>query len=237
MGKHRGTGFRRHPDEHFVPGRVDVLSDAELSGPDSRSSLITQAPERATFEAHADVDPTDFDPANWLIKGLCAVDDYRIGSVIPDSFSAYARVEHERGPGHRRPSRQLPEQALRIVYNLLSDATTTPERCWFSVWEADRRLRARTLRHRLRGPTENQLGLPRAFHLYMGKLSDLGPLRGFPWGLTPNLWWPEDRSWCVASETDFTWTYIGGSPSLISSVCEHPQLLAREVRPEDPVSP
>ena len=63
----------------------------------------------------------------------------------------------------------------------------------------------------------------------------MAPLRGFPWGLTPDLWWPEDGAWCVASETDFTWTYVGGSRSLIDALCEHPQLVAREVRTEDPI--
>jgi hypothetical protein len=86
-------------------------------------------------------------------------------------------------------------------------------------------------------PEESQLGLARAHHLYTAKLSDIGPLRGFPWSLTPDLWWPEDRAWCVASESNFTWTYFGGSCSLIDSVCAHPRLKAHEVRPEDPVMP
>jgi hypothetical protein len=26
-----------------------------------------------------------------------------------------------------------------------------------------------------------------------------------------NLWWPDDRAWCVATEIDFNTTYVGGS--------------------------
>ncbi len=33
---------------------------------------------------------------------------------------------------------------------------------------------------------------------------------------TPNLWWPEDRAWCLGSELDLGWTYIGGSQDLIN---------------------
>jgi hypothetical protein len=34
----------------------------------------------------------------------------------------------------------------------------------------------------------------------------------------PSLWWPDDRSWCVATEVDFCWTYVGGSASCIRDV-------------------
>ncbi len=33
-----------------------------------------------------------------------------------------------------------------------------------------------------------------------------------------NLWWPSDRTWCVASEIDLQWTYVGGSAELIDRV-------------------
>jgi hypothetical protein len=214
---------------------------------------MTSASERDTV-----IEVADVHPANWVWRSLRVLDTYRIGSVIPDSFSAYASVDHESNRRHRRPSRQLPEQLLRIVYNLLSDATATPDRCWFCVWGADgrtstppfrdlNRSRRAVTRRRRRlqafrraaepNVAQSQIGLPRVHYLYRAKLSDMGPLRGFPWGLAPNLWWPEDRAWCVSSETNFTWTYIGGSRALIDSVCEHPQLKARGVRPEDPVAP
>lgn len=35
---------------------------------------------------------------------------------------------------------------------------------------------------------------------------------------TPNLWWPSDHSWCVASAIDLSWTYVGGSRGLVSEL-------------------
>lgn len=36
--------------------------------------------------------------------------------------------------------------------------------------------------------------------------------------LTPSLWWPDDRTWCVATEIDFRWTYVGGSQVCINEI-------------------
>lgn len=34
----------------------------------------------------------------------------------------------------------------------------------------------------------------------------------------PNMWWPADRAWFVATEIDFAWTYIGGSSAAIEAI-------------------
>jgi hypothetical protein len=48
----------------------------------------------------------------------------------------------------------------------------------------------------------------------------------------PNLIWPEDRSWFVASEEDFDSTVLGGSRLLIDALFASPELEAYEVDPE-----
>ncbi len=35
---------------------------------------------------------------------------------------------------------------------------------------------------------------------------------------SPNLWWPDDRAWCVATEIDVACTYVGGSAACIDAV-------------------
>ena len=35
---------------------------------------------------------------------------------------------------------------------------------------------------------------------------------------TANLSWPDDRAWCVASEIDLGWSYVGGQAGLIEQV-------------------
>lgn len=49
----------------------------------------------------------------------------------------------------------------------------------------------------------------------------------------PNLIWPADQSWLVASEVDFDSTLVGGSYSLIEAIVESPELEAWQVEPTD----
>jgi hypothetical protein len=245
-------GSQLQSDEQQVTRLADASCDQKLTDSDPAPSDLRSSDMRRALDSVAKVNPAD-----WVRRVVPLVDAYRVGSVIPDHFSAYVRIEHEAIPGHRRRSRQLTDKMIRVLYPLLRDATTTPDQCWFCVWGPGGHLRAHTLRHPLRGSTNaprspiathrlgcslrrdslgSQLGLPRAFHLYSSKLSDIGPVRGFPWALTPDVWWPEDHAWCVASEAHLTWSYLGGDRSFIDSVCADPLLEAREVRPCDPVS-
>jgi hypothetical protein len=55
-----------------------------------------------------------------------------------------------------------------------------------------------------------------------------GPLRGalrigsfnlgMFWPQSPNIFWPADLTWCVASEIDFDSTLVGGSARLIEGI-------------------
>ena len=49
----------------------------------------------------------------------------------------------------------------------------------------------------------------------------------------PNLIWPADRSWFVASEVDLDSTLVGGSVTLIDAVVDSPGLEAWRVEPTD----
>ncbi|MPZ00579.1 MAG: hypothetical protein GEU97_21910 [Actinophytocola sp.] len=50
---------------------------------------------------------------------------------------------------------------------------------------------------------------------------------------SPNLFWPADRTWCVATEIDFDSTLVAGSTSLIDDVLTDPALEAWPVHPGD----
>ncbi len=50
---------------------------------------------------------------------------------------------------------------------------------------------------------------------------------------TPNLWWPADRAWCLASELDLAWTYIGGSRELIDHIVGDDRIEAWPAEPTD----
>ena len=46
------------------------------------------------------------------------------------------------------------------------------------------------------------------------------------WGDSPNIWWPEDRAWCVATDIDLFDTYVAGSRECIDAVLSAPGLEA-----------
>ena len=70
-------------------------------------------------------------------------------------------------------------------------------------------------------------------HLYSGDLGDLTAFLTKPhFGGTPECWWPEDRSWCVFTDWDLTFTLIGGSKALVETCIAHPMLECIVVKPE-----
>ena len=54
---------------------------------------------------------------------------------------------------------------------------------------------------------------------------------GRPIGITPQLWWPDDRSWIAATEIDLVSTYIAGSDGLVDELMADDQLEAIRVEP------
>lgn len=73
----------------------------------------------------------------------------------------------------------------------------------------------------------------RNYYLYRG---DIGEAAAFvPWGLRPNLWWPEDRSWCVATEIDNIATYVAGTSQLADALLGNRAFDAIAVTPTEPM--
>ncbi len=50
---------------------------------------------------------------------------------------------------------------------------------------------------------------------------------------SPNLFWPADHAWCVASEIDFDSTVVGGSEMLIEALLDADGLETWRVEPDD----
>ncbi len=79
------------------------------------------------------------------------------------------------------------------------------------------------------GPTAELPG--REYFLYSGGPGDALALMESK-HQTPNLWWPSDHSWCLATDIDLAWTYVGGSSSLVAELVSDPRLEALAVSPE-----
>jgi hypothetical protein len=54
---------------------------------------------------------------------------------------------------------------------------------------------------------------------------------------TPNLWWPSDHAWCVASEIDLAWTYVGGPQEMIGQLLADERIEVVPAKPGDRPGP
>jgi hypothetical protein len=138
----------------------------------------------------------------------------------------------------------LSRQQANSLIALLTQHTSAPNRCWFCVWEGYGYLTGAVaaLAPRFRTQDESKSPFPygaairpprpklkktrvrlpnRDYLLFTGSVQ-----QGARWEDGPNLWWPDDRGWCVASEIDLPYTFIGGSRQLIEEILAHPLLEA-----------
>ena len=126
--------------------------------------------------------------------------------------------------GSRPQVGTLPEEECRPLVDVLGEFTSTPERCYFAVWEGYAGLDVRLDR----GATKLESPhLDRAYYIFRGPLD--GVMSFHEWwyfNQSPNIWWPEDRAWCVATEIDDQDTFVGGSAACIERVLAHPKLEA-----------
>lgn len=118
---------------------------------------------------------------------------------------------------------------VRLV-NTLRLHTRTPLSCWFAVWEGWGDLRVRD-----EGGARFAIQRWRNYVLLHGPIEDaLETLSEFDRSyLSPNIWWPDDRAWCVATEVDYSWTYVAGPTSCIEQLLRDSFLEAVSTSPTD----
>jgi hypothetical protein len=145
-------------------------------------------------------------------------------------FPEIALPEHE--PSGVEPwPRQVPQVGtlypadVDALVAVLARYTSTPDRCWFCTWEGWGAVSFGD------GPRVELPG--RNYVLSVGPLAELPSLVDAQDERSPNLWWPSDRAWCVATEIDLAWTYVGGPAALISDVLADPSLEAQPAAPDD----
>ncbi|WP_413803740.1 hypothetical protein [Streptomyces iranensis] len=156
----------------------------------------------------------------------------------------------------------VPEALLRQLAWVLREHTGTPGNCWFGLWEGwgDSVVGpGDTARFEI--PNREMLLL--AGPLDTVHRSSLGagpwatddpsvavavgpepcqpaapeqPLDRDPFWRSPNMWWPDDRAWCVATDIDFTYTYVGGSEACVDAVLAADGIEAYRAHPIDPVT-
>jgi hypothetical protein len=146
-------------------------------------------------------------------------------SSCPSNVSASGEVLWNEKPNIG----DLPREIAARLAAILPAHTRSPDCCWFAVWEGFADLRAP-----IRGAP--MFSVPeRNLFLLDGILDDvLTTLSETDWiHRSPNLWWPDDQSWCVATEIDFRWSYVGGSRACIEQILGDPELEAIPTRPDE----
>jgi len=121
-------------------------------------------------------------------------------------------------PAGDQPSSNLsPEQVEAITPILVRHTTSTHG--WFLLWDGFGNHSAELLR----------MKVPKVVHPWREFYLLKGPLDAYThFADVPNFWWPEDRAWCLSSDTDFSWSYLAGSRACIDEVDSTPVLDALE---------
>lgn len=187
-----------------------------------------------------------------------------VGAIVPTGFAAYARIFHASGPvqepgppvrwadvaastgriahplmewhrittpapgsGRTAWDRTTPlegepsDEELRGLVAILREHTATADLCWFCSWCGF----AGTME------TGAEIRLPdREYFLSSGPIEDATSFEQ-----PPNIWWPDDRSWCVASEIDLLTTYVGASADCIEQLVNASELEVMPVAVDDRV--
>ncbi|MEU0685790.1 hypothetical protein [Streptomyces uncialis] len=121
-----------------------------------------------------------------------------------------------------------PPDVARALIPVLARHTRTPEHCWFGLWHGYGHL---DFDHFPSFETPNRDEI-----LLAGSLTEaLSPACVDEFVELPDLWWPQDRAWCLGGDVDLVSTYIGGSPELIAELLTATEFEARPVAPGDPV--
>ena len=148
----------------------------------------------------------------------------------------------------------IPVHVLRALCTILAASTRSSDDCVFCLWDGYGLLHGSPAVAIVSssgdspdvppGVGDDVLDGPRVrlpgrdYLLLTGPLAAAGDL---DWNLmpdlvdcqSPNLFWPTDLAWCVATEIDYDSTLVGGSTELIDAIVEAKTLESCRVQPAD----
>ena len=140
---------------------------------------------------------------------------------------------------------------LAALCAILAVHTSAADDCWFCLWDgwgwshgspavarlgSDAPVPPAIDADVLAGPKVRLPG--REYFLFTGPLGAIlgagwEPEPGFRIPQSPSLFWPDDRTWCVATEIDFESTLVAGSAQLIDQILNSASLDAWPIAPSD----
>ena len=182
----------------------------------------------------------DVSAADWIVSAR--IPWTQLVTFGPAQFPAYARlrfIPDPSRPGQAETDADIAEdhlldlQQTRLALHHLRRFTTTPENCFFCVWEGYSDVhfppsvlagRMVTIPHRRYVLLQGSLDLD-------GWAEALGGAGNLP---PPAFAWPADQSWCFASDVDPHWAGIGADEAAINTLLDVPGL---DVVPAEPSEP
>jgi len=123
---------------------------------------------------------------------------------------------------------ELDFEELALIVETLRPFTPPSEPCVFLVWEGYGV-------EELQSNKAPRIDIGHPHLIFEGTLDSALGFVWNGWEQPPNMWWPQNRAWCVASEIDLDTAVIGGSRELIEAFLEHPQLECLPVSADDPI--
>jgi hypothetical protein len=174
--------------------------------------------------------------ARWAevasLSDLPLLPDARFHSVaLPPDDAGDADLTKYRPP--RRGS--LTAEDATVLASVLRGATPDAGDCWFCLWEGyawQGRASDPIPPEILDGAKVSVSG--REFVLYKGPVEACCAVEG-PVCQTANIWWPADTSWCVVSDIDLPWTYVGGTAAVVEQLCGRSDIEVLPAAAGDPV--
>jgi hypothetical protein len=185
--------------------------------------------------------PDEVTETVWLSPRLGAFGT--VGGLIPNGFESYVAIDHAQEEDSA--PYEAPPQLVADLAAIVERHTDTPMDASFAIWVGYGWTSTRSLvstkatwreRRRIRKADDARsvevregLGLVprftlpgREYYLLQGPVSAAARIRRphRPGCQPPDLWWSGDRRWFIATDTDLSWSYVGGSHDLTDEVAE-----------------
>lgn len=150
-------------------------------------------------------------------------------------------------PGSPPQTGSLTEKQLGPLLATLAEHTATAARAFFGIWIGVTWGRVSPGgASALRSPDDlsyafppEQVALPRLhlpgreYVVVSGPLREATLVKGWLSPSSPNLIWPEDRAWFLATEIDFDSTLVGGTEGLARAILDDPRFEAFPIGPRN----